>query len=81
MECLYMECGDTPHSVISLQIQTWIWIGSTDLHRVWRHFTSHNVHMDMDMTPCLNIITVTYFRYQNRPIKNRYHIIYYIQGF
>ena len=45
-----------------------------DLHGVWRHFAIHNIHMDMDMAACLHIITVTYFRYQNRPIQNRYHI-------
>ena len=33
--------------------------------------------MDMDMAPCLHIITVTYFRYQNRPIQNMYLIIYH----
>ena len=48
-----------------------------DLHGVWRHFTFHNIHMDMDMAPCLHIITITYFRYQNRPIQNRYYIIYH----
>ena len=48
-----------------------------DLHRVWRQFTFHNIHMDKDMAPCLNIITVTHFRYQNRPIQNRHHIIYF----
>ena len=48
-----------------------------DLHGVWRHFTFHNIHMDMDMTPYLHIITVTYFRYQNRSIQNKYHIIYH----
>ena len=36
-----------------------------------------NIHMYMDIAPCLHIITVTYFRYQNRPIQNRYHIIYH----
>ena len=66
---------DTPHSVISIWIQTSTWI--TDLHGMWRHFTFHNIHMDMDMAQCLNIITVTYFRYKNRPIQNRYHIIYH----
>ena len=30
--------------------------------------------MNTDMAPCLHIITVTYLRYQNRPIQNRYHI-------
>ena len=35
-----------------------------DLHGVWRHFTFHNIYMDMDMAPCLHIITVTYFRYK-----------------
>ena len=29
------------------------------------------------MAPNLHIITVTYFRYQNRPIQNGYHIIYH----
>ena len=48
-----------------------------DLHGVWRHFTFQNIHMDMDMAPCLHIITVTYFKYQNRPIQNWYHIIYH----
>ena len=48
-----------------------------DLHGVWRHFTFHNIHMDTDMAPCLHIITVTYFRYENRPIQNRYNIIYH----
>ena len=48
-----------------------------DLHGVWRHFTFHNIHMDMDMTQCLHIIIGTYFRYQNRPIQNRYRIIYH----
>ena len=47
-----------------------------DLHGVWRHFTLINIHMDMDIAQCLHIITVTYFRYQNRPIQNNYHIIY-----
>ena len=55
----YMECGNTPHSEISIQIQTWIWIWSMDIHGVWRDFTFHNVHMDMDMAPCSHIITVT----------------------
>ena len=35
-ECgVYMECGDTLHSVISIWIQTWVWIWSMDLHGVW----------------------------------------------
>ena len=72
-----MEYGDIPHSIISIWIQTWIWIQSMNLHGVWRHFTFHNIHMDMDMDPCLHVITVTYFRYQNRPIQYRYHIIYH----
>ena len=72
-----MECIDIPHSVISICIQTWIWIWSMDLHGVWRHFTFHSIHMDTDMAPCLHIINITYFRYQNRPIQNRYHIIYH----
>ena len=72
-----MECGDAPHSIISIWIQTWIWIWSMDLHGVWRHFTFHNIYMDMDMASCLHIITVTYSRYKNRPIHNRYHIIYH----
>ena len=72
-----MECGDTPQSVISIWIQTWIWIRSMDLHGVWTHFIFHNIHMDMDMAPCLHIITATYFSYQNRSIQNRYHIIYH----
>ena len=48
-----------------------------DLHGVWRHFTFHNIYMDMDMASCLHIITVTYSRYKDRPIQNRYHIIYH----
>ena len=51
-----------------------------DLHVVWRHFTFHSIHMYTDMAPCLHIITITYFRYQNRPIQNRYHIIYHNSG-
>ena len=72
-----MECGAAPHSVISTWIQTWIRIQSIDLHGVWSHFTFHSIHMDTDMAPCLHIFTVTYFRYQNRPIQYRYHIIYH----
>ena len=72
---IYMLCGDTPHFVISIWMQTWIWI--MDLHGMLRHFIFHNIHMGTDMAPCLHIITVTYFRYQNRPIQNRYHIIYH----
>ena len=41
------------------------------------HLTFHNIHMDMDMALCLHIITVTYFRYQNRGIQNKYHNIYH----
>ena len=33
--------------------------------------------MDMDIAAWSHIITITYFRYQNRPIQNRYHIIYH----
>ena len=51
-----------------------------DLCRVWRHFTFHNIHMDMDMALFLQIITVTYSRYKHRPIQNRYHIIYHKSG-
>ena len=54
-----MGCGKAPHSIISIWIQTWICIWSMDLHEVWKHFTFHNIHMDMDMAPCLHIITVT----------------------
>ena len=50
-----MECGDTPHFVISIWIQIWIWMWSVGLHAVWRHFTFHNIHMDTDMAPCLQI--------------------------
>ena len=48
------------------------------MHGVWRHSTFCNIHMDTDMAPCSLIITVTYFRYQNRSIQNTYHIIYHI---
>ena len=45
-----MECGDTPHFIISMWIQAWIWIQCMDLHG---HSTLHNIHkdtnMDMDM--------------------------------
>ena len=77
-ECgVYMGCGKAPHSIISIWIQTWIWIWNIEIHGVRRHFTFHNIHMDMDMAPCLHIITVTYLRYQNRPIQNGYRIIYH----
>ena len=76
-----MECDDTPHSVISILIQIWIWIQSMDLHAVWRHFTFHNIHMDTNMAPCLHIITVTYLRYQNRPIQKGTILLIIIQGF
>ena len=46
---IYMECGDTPHFVISIWIQIWIWIWSVGLHGVWQHSTLHNIHMDTDM--------------------------------
>ena len=46
---VYMECRNTPHSIICIWIETWIWIQSMDLHGVWRHFTSQQIHMDMDM--------------------------------
>ena len=46
---IYMECGDTPHFVISIWMQLWIWIQSVGLHGVWRHSTLHNIHMDTDM--------------------------------
>ena len=42
-----MECGDTPHFVISIWIQIWIW--SVGLHGVWQHSTLCNIHMDTDM--------------------------------
>ena len=44
-----MECGDTAHFVISIWIQTWIWICSMGLHGVWQHSTLHNIHMDTEM--------------------------------
>ena len=44
-----MECGDTPHFVISIWIQIWILIQSVGLHGVWQHSTLHNIHMDTDM--------------------------------
>ena len=52
-----MECGDTPHSIISIWIQIWIWIWSVDLHGVWRHSTFHNIHMNKDVAPCLHIFS------------------------
>ena len=44
-----MECGDTPHFVISIWIQIYKWIQSVGLHGVWCHSTLHNTHMDTDM--------------------------------
>ena len=44
-----MECGDTPHFVISTWIQIWIWTQSVGLYGVWQHSTLHNIHMDIDM--------------------------------
>ena len=41
-----MECGDTPHFVISIWIQAWIWIWSMDLHG---QSTLHNINMDTNM--------------------------------
>ena len=41
-----MECGDTPHFVIFIWIQAWIWIQSMDLHG---HCTLHNIHVDTNM--------------------------------
>ena len=29
-----------------------------DLHGVGRHFTFHNIHMDMDMAPCLHTLDI-----------------------
>ena len=47
-----------------------------DLHEVWRYFIFHNIHMDMDMD--VHILSLLHtIRYQNRPIQNRYHIIYH----
>ena len=43
-----MECGDTPHSIISIWIQIWICIRSADIHEMWRHSTHHNIYMDTD---------------------------------
>ena len=55
----------------------WTSIWTVNLHGVWGHFAFHNIHTDKDMAPCLHIITITYFRYQNQPIQNRYQIIYH----
>ena len=44
---IYMECGNTPHSIISIWIQTWIMdmeYGST-----WSVETLRNIHMDTNM--------------------------------
>ena len=46
---IYMLCGETPHFVISIWIQIWIWIQSVSLHAVWWHSTLRNIHMDTDM--------------------------------
>ena len=48
-----------------------------DLHGVWRHFTFHSIHMYTYMAPYLHSVTITYFRYQNIPIPNGWHIIYH----
>ena len=74
-----MECDDTPHSIVSIWIQTYI--QSIDLHGLWRHFTFHNIHMDMDVVSCSNIITVTHFRYQNDLFKIGTILFIIIQGF
>ena len=39
-----MDCVHTPHFVISICIQAWIW--SMDLHG---NSTLHNIHMDTNM--------------------------------
>ena len=44
-----MECGNTPHFVISMWIQSWIWIHNVGLHGVWQCSTLCNIHMDTDM--------------------------------
>ena len=44
-----MDCGDTPHFLISIWIQIWIWIQSVGLHGVCQHSTLRNMHMDMYM--------------------------------
>ena len=72
-----MECGDTPHFVISIWIQIWIWIWSVGLHGVLLHPTLSHIHMDIDMAPCSHSISVTNFAYQNKSIQNSYHIIYH----
>ena len=35
---VYMKCSYTPHSIISIWIETWKWIWSMGLHGVWRHY-------------------------------------------
>ena len=52
-----------------------------DLHGVWRHSTFHNIHMDMDMTPCLHIITVTYLDIKIDLFKIGTILSIIIQGF
>ena len=44
-----MECGDTPHFIISIWIQIWIQIQSVGLHGIWQHSTLCNIHMDRDI--------------------------------
>ena len=46
---VYMEYSYTSHSIISISIQTWIWIQSMGWHGVWRHSTLCNTHIDTDM--------------------------------
>ena len=44
-----MECGDTPHFIISIWIQIWIWVQSVGLNGVWQDSTLCNIHMDTEM--------------------------------
>ena len=44
-----MECGDIPHSVISIWIQIWIQIRNESPHGMWQHYTLGNIHMDTHM--------------------------------
>ena len=46
---IYMECENTPHFIISIWIQIWIWKCSVDLHGVRRHSTLCDIHMDTNM--------------------------------
>ena len=44
-----MECGDTPHFIISIQTQIWIQVQSVGLQGIWQDSTLCNIHMETDI--------------------------------